>query len=71
MESNYDVTVFIGAGSDICPTLDKDILKLRAANKNRNKPDKVDSQLATYLVKTPTHLFDIAKVIESDESTMD
>ena len=43
MESNYDVTVFIGAGSDIRPTLDKDILKLRAANKNRNKPDKVDS----------------------------
>ena len=65
------MTVFIGNNSDSQSTLVQDILKLRAANKNRNKPDKVDSILATYLVKTPTHLFDIAKVIESNESTMD
>ena len=56
--------------SDTSLALGQDIQKLRAANKNRSKPDKVDSILATYLVKTPNHLFDIAKVIDSDESTM-
>ena len=64
------MTVFIGSNSDTSLALGQDILKLRAANKNRNKPPKVDSIFATYLVKTPTHLFDIAKVIDSDESTM-